>query len=92
VARGTLRELAVLFAAGARGEVSIVVGPQPRSACAAAGTPTDLDAEIRTRLAAGGGTREIASQLAAERGVPRREVYARTLALRGRGASRPSPD
>ncbi len=82
VARGSLRQLATRFSTGARGEVTIVVGGCPREDAAEAAP--DLDAAIRARLASGEATREIASSLAAQRGVPRREVYARTLAILGR--------
>ena len=88
-ARGSLGELATRFAKGARGEVTIVVGGCPRQA--AAGAAPDLDAAIRARLASGETTREIASRLAAQCGVPRREVYARALALRGKGPPESSP-
>jgi 16S rRNA (cytidine1402-2'-O)-methyltransferase len=84
-ARGSLRELAARFGAGTRGEVTIVVGGRPQEA--ATTSAPDLDAAIRAGLAAGEGTREIASRLARESGVPRREVYARALALR-EGATR----
>jgi 16S rRNA (cytidine1402-2'-O)-methyltransferase len=89
VARGSLRALAGRFSTGARGEVTIVVGGRPREA--AAGAAPDLDAAIRAGLASGETTREIASRLAAECGVPRREAYARALALRARGNPKASP-
>jgi 16S rRNA (cytidine1402-2'-O)-methyltransferase len=83
VARGSLRELATRFANGARGEVTIVVGGRPEQpAAAAASLSLDLDAAIQAELAAGESTRELASRLAELHGVPRREVYARALALR----------
>ncbi len=78
VVRGTLGELAERFAEGARGEVTLVVagaGDEPHPAL-------DLDAEIRERLAAGVSPREIAAELARPARLPRREVYARALALR----------
>ena len=96
VARGPLDTLAERFAEGARGEVVVVVegageaGPEPAAdegdagAFAAAG----LDAEIRTRLAAGERAKEIAAGLAPVVGLPRREVYARVLALAGKGRKR----
>ena len=86
VARGSLGELAAKFSAGARGEVTIVVGGRPRES--ATGTAPDLDAAIRVRLASGETTREIASRLAAQCGVPRREVYARTIAILGHEVAR----
>ena len=87
MARGSLRELAARFRTGARGEVTIVVGG--RSPEAAARAAPDLDAAIQARLASGEATREIASGLAAEYGVPRREVYGRALAIRAQDGARP---
>ena len=96
VARGTLRELAERFAAGARGEVTIVVRGCPDAAATAAldadaagAAPPSLDAEIDAGLAAGEPTRAIAARLAQRHGVARREVYARALARQGRGGARP---
>jgi 16S rRNA (cytidine1402-2'-O)-methyltransferase len=81
LARGTLSELAARFAEGARGEITLVVEGAPADAKRDA--PDDLDAEIRSRLARGEGAREIAAALAAATRRPRRELYARVLALRG---------
>jgi len=81
-ARGTLSELAERFAAGARGEVTIVVGGAPagEAAPAARAEPVDLDARIAALAAAGRGAREIAVALARETDLPRRELYARASA------------
>jgi 16S rRNA (cytidine1402-2'-O)-methyltransferase len=95
VARGTLSELAARFADGVRGEVTLVVeGAKPgaQSEEASSEAPegaSELDDEIRARLARGDGVREIAAELATARGLPRRQVYARALALRDTPA--PSP-
>jgi len=95
VARGSLRALAKKFSTGARGEVTIVVGgcPQKTAADGASGpgSPLDaaLDAEIRAQLASGEPTRAIAARLALQFGVPRRDVYARTLEIRAREDSLP---
>ena len=43
----------------------------------------DLDAEIRARLAAGASSREIAAGLT-RKGLSRRAIYARAVALRER--------
>jgi 16S rRNA (cytidine1402-2'-O)-methyltransferase len=78
VARGSLGELAVRFAEGARGEVTVVVegaGEAP------APSAESLDAAILARLAAGERPREIAAALAPSAGLPRRTLYARALAL-----------
>jgi 16S rRNA (cytidine1402-2'-O)-methyltransferase len=89
LARGTLSELALRFAEGARGEVTLVVegagadaGARPATS---AGETEDLDRQIRSRLARGERAREIATALAESSGRPRREVYARVVALRGGG-------
>jgi 16S rRNA (cytidine1402-2'-O)-methyltransferase len=100
VARGTLDELGARFAAGARGEVAIVVegagdggsapeGVAPDSEARGAETEVrGLDAEIRRRLAAGARAREIAAALAGAAGLPRRAVYARAVALAKQGSER----
>jgi 16S rRNA (cytidine1402-2'-O)-methyltransferase len=80
IARGSLAELARRFAAGARGEVTIVVAGAPAAEPPRAG---DLDARIRSLLAAGRSPREAAAELAAATGAPRRALYARAVALRG---------
>ena len=77
--RGTLAELAQRFADGARGEVTLVVAGAPP---ADAPSIDDLDAEIRSRLAQGQPSREIASALARETALPRRRVYERVVSLR----------
>ena len=78
VVRDTLGALAERFADGARGEVTVVVG----GALEVATDPADLDADIRARLAAGETPRDVAAALSRARGLPRRDVYARVLALR----------
>jgi 16S rRNA (cytidine1402-2'-O)-methyltransferase len=78
--RDTLASLAARFVEGARGEVTLVVAgapPPPRAQAA------DLDAALRAGLAAGGAPSDVAREVAARLGVPRREAYARALALRG---------
>jgi 16S rRNA (cytidine1402-2'-O)-methyltransferase len=84
VVRGRLGELARRFDAGVRGEVTIVVGGA--TAEETAPDVEGLDDAIGERIAGGSSAREIASELARERGLPRREVYARVLALREKGS------
>jgi len=84
-ARGTLAELAARFSEGARGEVTLVV--EGASGEPAGLADADLDARIRELLAGGERARDIAAVLAAESHRPRREVYARVVALRGEDAS-----
>jgi len=84
VARGRLSELALRFADGARGEVTLVVaGAEP----APPPDPADVDAAIRAHLAAGDTPRTIAAALAETTGLPRRTLYRRALELRLRGRS-----
>jgi 16S rRNA (cytidine1402-2'-O)-methyltransferase len=83
VVRGSLGELAEGFDGGVRGEVTIVVGGA--SAEEGARDVAELDDAIRERIAAGRSSREIAAELARDTGLPRREVYARVVALRERG-------
>ncbi len=88
VARGTLDALAERFAAGVRGEVAIVVEGTREArpeVDAREGRGGDLDAEIRARLAAGERAREIAAALAPAARLPRRDLYARALALAREG-------
>lgn len=80
VVRGTLAELALRFAAGTLGEVTVVVEGATAAPEKVAAEP--LDEAIRRLALAGLRTREIARQLAEERGVPATVVYARVLQLR----------
>jgi 16S rRNA (cytidine1402-2'-O)-methyltransferase len=77
IARGTLAELAARFAAGARGEVTVVV--EGASPPAAAAGDEALRERVRGALAAGLSARDLAAQLARETGAPRRTLYALAL-------------
>ncbi len=81
VRRGTLDALAADYGAGEapRGEIVIVVGPPERREAVDEGA---LDAEIRAALAALS-VKDAAAAVAAKLGLPRRQVYARALALAG---------
>lgn len=87
--RGTLADLAAAFAAepAPKGEIVIVVGPP------AAGLMTsdaDLDAMILDALTHQS-LRDASAMIAAATGRPRRDIYARALALStARGGSRPA--
>jgi len=84
VVRGSAAELARAFEAGARGEVTVVVGAgQPSAARAgeAEAEPASLDPRIAELLAQGMSPRDAARNLARELGRPRREIYARVQAL-----------
>jgi 16S rRNA (cytidine1402-2'-O)-methyltransferase len=84
VARGSLRELAERFAEGTRGEVTVVIGGAPPGGPSPLDEET-LDAEIGRLLATGKSAREIAAALAPRAGLPKRQIYARVLALREAG-------
>jgi 16S rRNA (cytidine1402-2'-O)-methyltransferase len=62
-----------------KGEIVVLVGP----AAAAAATAEDLDAALTAALAQSGPA-SAAADVARALGLPRRDVYARALALRGR--------
>ena len=77
VRRGTLPELAAHYAVhAARGEITIVVSPAPEEATDA----DDLDARLRAALAEGT-LKEAVAVVTAATGLPRKQVYARALAL-----------
>jgi len=78
--RGPLSELAKRFADGARGECTLVVAGAPEAAAAL--SEPELDAAIRARIADGQSPREISDQLAESSGLPKREIYARVVALK----------
>ncbi|MDO9280511.1 MAG: 16S rRNA (cytidine(1402)-2'-O)-methyltransferase, partial [Pseudomonadota bacterium] len=83
--RGTASEARATLGDETRGEVVLLVGGAPEGATI---EPAALDAEI-TRLAGEGlGARDIAAQLAAATGLPRREVYQRVLELSRSGPPR----
>jgi 16S rRNA (cytidine1402-2'-O)-methyltransferase len=82
LARGTLAELAVRFADGARGEVTLVVEGTPLAA-----EPAGADVlreRVREGLAAGLSARDLATKLARETGAKRRMLYALALEESGR--------
>ena len=78
VERGPLDALAERFAAAGapRGEIVILVGP-PQTGAAPA---LDLDARLAEAMA-GLSVKDAAAVVAAETGVPKREVYARAVQL-----------
>jgi len=81
VRRDSLPALAAHYAEhAARGEISVVVGPAPAEA-----TPeADLDDLLRAALALGSVKQAVADVTAAT-GLPRKQVYARALAVQGEG-------
>jgi 16S rRNA (cytidine1402-2'-O)-methyltransferase len=82
VVRGTPGELLQHFAEGVRGELTLVLERDESEAPVA--EPGDaLDEAIRQRLDAGMSPRDVAAELALALSLPRRQVYARVLTLRG---------
>ena len=81
VARGTLEALAARYASAKtpKGEIVIVVGA---AACAERISDAALTEELKAALAALS-VKDAAASVAARHGLPRREVYARALALSG---------
>jgi len=80
VVRGDLSELAARFETDPKGEFTLVVEGAPQKV--AAMSDEELDEHIRAGLADGQGAREIATALAADSGVPRRQIYSRVVALK----------
>ncbi len=79
VRRAPLPALAAHYAAhAARGEITLVVGPAGAEQTEA----VDLDAQLRAALA-GLSLKEAVAQVTAATGLPRKQVYARALALQG---------
>jgi len=85
VRRDTLGALAQHYAeSGApKGEIVVVIGPPLPSE-----TEYDVDAALETALHSMG-VKEAAAAVAVASGKPRREIYARALALSGRGPRKP---
>jgi 16S rRNA (cytidine1402-2'-O)-methyltransferase len=79
VRRDTLPELAVHYAThAARGEITVVVGPAPEEVA----DLDDLDERLRAALARYS-LKQTVALVTAETGLPRRQVYARALTLKG---------
>lgn len=84
--RGRLSQLAEHFADGVLGEITIVVGGAAGVARPDRDDP-EVDDEIRALIQAGDRPKEIASKLAKTTGLPKRDLYARAVALRDADAS-----
>ncbi|CAM5456258.1 16S rRNA (cytidine(1402)-2'-O)-methyltransferase [Streptomyces aurantiogriseus] len=84
VRRGPLGELAAWAAEGVRGEITVVVAGAPERG------PEELDAEelvrrVRVREEAGERRKEAIAAVAAEAGVPKREVFDAVVAAKNAG-------
>ena len=75
IARGTLSALAERFAAGARGEVTLVVAGASGEEARPDLPQEPLEEELRRRMAAGETPSGIAREVARARGLRRAEVY-----------------
>ena len=85
VKRGGLAELAAWAAEGVRGEITVVVEGAPESG------PEELDAEelvrrVRVREEAGERRKEAIAAVAAEAGLPKRQVFDAVVAAKNAGA------
>lgn len=80
VRRGSLPELAALYASGemARGEIVVLIGQGDGKSGAA--TDDVIDGKLKAALAAKS-LKEAVAQVAADTGMPRRKIYARALEL-----------
>ncbi len=81
-ARGSLASLAVRFSEGTLGEITVVIGPDPRAGAPVELDAAALDAAIERGLSAGESARDLARALSEDLGVPRKDVYERILARR----------
>jgi 16S rRNA (cytidine1402-2'-O)-methyltransferase len=84
VVRGTLPEVAAVFAqrGAGRGEVTVVVEGAPASTIKGARAPAEqVDDGIREALAAGAALKALSKEIARRSGRPAREIYARALEL-----------
>lgn len=79
VVRGTPQELAAHFSGKVRGECVVLFHPLADQQA----RPEDVDAALRAALE-GLSVRDAAAAVAAKLGLPRKQVYARALSLRGR--------
>ncbi|MCH7598157.1 MAG: 16S rRNA (cytidine(1402)-2'-O)-methyltransferase [Myxococcales bacterium] len=86
IVRGSLGELAAHFADGARGEITIVVEGGSDLDEKVAGQvmlgDEELTEKLRGLLASGRRPREIAALVAGETAIPRKQLYAKLLALK----------
>lgn len=83
ILRGKLAALALLEREWL-GEITLVLGAHEAGERAEApADPSEIDAEIASRLAKGASPKDLASELAARLKIPRRSAYARVLAIRG---------
>ena len=88
VKRGTLKELAEWAAEGVRGEITVVVEGAPEKSADDI-TPDELVRRVRVREEAGERRKEAIAAVAAEAGLPKREVFDAVVAAKN--AARDTP-
>ncbi|GGV52839.1 ribosomal RNA small subunit methyltransferase I [Streptomyces longisporoflavus] len=89
VKRGSLKELAEWAADGVRGEITVVVEGAPEKNPAELG-PDELVRRVRVREEAGERRKEAIAAVAAEAGLPKREVFDAVVAAKNAAQSAPS--
>ncbi|MEU7648972.1 16S rRNA (cytidine(1402)-2'-O)-methyltransferase [Streptomyces huasconensis] len=89
VKRGSLAELAAWAADGVRGEITVVVEGAPEKSAAGLG-PEELVRRVLVREEAGERRKEAIAAVAAEAGLPKREVFDAVVAAKNAARSGPS--
>ncbi|MGW0906827.1 16S rRNA (cytidine(1402)-2'-O)-methyltransferase [Streptomyces sp. NPDC002853] len=89
VKRGSLRELAEWAADGVRGEITVVVEGAPEKSPGDLG-PDELVRRVRVREEAGERRKEAIAAVAAEAGLPKRDVFDAVVAAKNAARSAPS--
>ncbi|TGB07175.1 16S rRNA (cytidine(1402)-2'-O)-methyltransferase [Streptomyces sp. MZ04] len=89
VKRGSLKELAEWAADGVRGEITVVVEGAPEKSPGELG-PDELVRRVRVREEAGERRKEAIAAVAAEAGVPKRDVFDAVVAAKNAAQGAPS--
>ncbi|MFI1679185.1 MULTISPECIES: 16S rRNA (cytidine(1402)-2'-O)-methyltransferase [unclassified Streptomyces] len=89
VKRGSLKELAEWAADGVRGEITVVVEGAPERSAGELG-PDELVRRVRVREEAGERRKEAIAAVAAEAGLPKREVFDAVVAAKNADRGSPS--
>ncbi|MEU6677862.1 16S rRNA (cytidine(1402)-2'-O)-methyltransferase [Streptomyces sp. NPDC046853] len=89
VKRGSLKELAQWAADGVRGEITVVVEGAPEKSPGDLG-PDELVRRVRVREEAGERRKEAIAAVAAEAGLPKRDVFDAVVAAKNAARSAPS--
>ncbi|WP_430739231.1 16S rRNA (cytidine(1402)-2'-O)-methyltransferase [Streptomyces alboniger] len=89
VKRGSLKDLAEWAADGVRGEITVVIEGAPEKSADDLG-PAELVRRVRVREEAGERRKEAIAAVAAEAGLPKREVFDAVVAAKNADRSGPS--